>query len=114
MKQGRDGKETHEAREVTHQSLSPYFLAQIELHISFEGGVALLGCPYQRYRTVAQRKPQVEIGVQFRDRQRVHVLPERPSRKQVGACGLELACARSQQRELEAPGFDEAVDFVEQ
>ena len=114
MKQGRDGKETHEAREVTHQRLSPYFLAQIELYIGFERGVALLGCPYQRYRTVAQRQPKVEVGVQFRDCQRVHVLPQRPSREQVGARGLELARARSQQRELEAPGFDETVDFVEQ
>ena len=74
VEQGRHRQKTHEPGEVAHQRLGPDLLAQVQVRIGLEHRTRIVGDPHQRDRPEPQHPLQVEVGAEFRGREREHRL----------------------------------------
>ena len=109
-----DRQETREARQVANQRLRLDLLLQIELGVGLQALAGILRLPDDGKAALAQHPAEVEVAPEFLGEERKHQAPHaRPASRFVPAC-LQLARARSQQHEAQAPLLDEAVHFVQQ
>ena len=114
MEECRHREEAREARQVAHERLGLNLLFQVQLRVCLQR-VAAVGCrPHDGQTAPMQDGIEIEVGAQLFGQERVHEALDSPSRQKVGAARLQLAGARSAEREAQAAGFHVPVHFVEQ
>ena len=93
--------------------LRPDLFLKVEQRPRFQDFARRGADPDQRQRSVTQNAVEIEIGPEFRRRERKHRAQERSSGQQIDPGRPEFPCAGAEEREPQPAPFDESVNLVQ-